>query len=671
MAANERIEIEIRGTDAFSGAFSRAGATVIALNQAVQLAQQAFRGLNTAFLAVVETSDKFRRVEIQLTSLTGSLGEAREALAGLQQLARETPQRLVTLQAAFVRLKATGVEDTERAIRALTNAVAAFGGTDDDLRLATLAIQQMAGKGVISMEELRRQLGERIPTAIKIMARELDLSTAELFKRVEAGALDATTGINALITGFEKDFSGAAERMVNTWAGATSNLADAWDQFLRALGDTGVLDAAIDTLKVLTLIMRDLVDLLKRDVVEELAEASERLAVLEERAERGGNAFGELNEEMSSLRITILELTPQVDGLAEDLESVGAGLGLSTQEAAKFKEGLAKLKKEAEDLAAVMDTLRVGFEMDFDVPEIPLTELLDEQAILADANRIFRQMAEDMEGVFEDSEIDLGDTFAGIGNQFAGQVAGLSGAIAGFQQGGPLGAIGGFGAELLLSNEKFQEALAPLNEALIELTTPIAEALAPAMQAFVPILQRLQPVFELIGAMLEVHLAPLVAALEELARAMDTVNEALRDLGIKEERLEAEMQRMGEDLRRLGAEMQRWIDAIRDFIEEIKNFAGVGGGGGGEVESAIGVNVPGVDFHQGGILTNNDLIPFAGAAPGEGLFIGQTGERVLPRGESVGTGDIHITIQGTPTQDTVNELVRRLEEQSAIGRLRL
>ena len=41
---------------------------------------------------------------------------------------------------------------------------AQFGGDSEiPLKRAAIAIQQMSGKGVISMEELRQQLGEAVP----------------------------------------------------------------------------------------------------------------------------------------------------------------------------------------------------------------------------------------------------------------------------------------------------------------------------------------------------------------------------------------------------------------------------------------------------------------------------------------------------------------------------
>ncbi len=255
----EKIEIIISAKDQFSGAFRSLGGRIVAINQALQLAQQVLRPLVGGLNQVLETTDRFKRMEITLTAMSGSLGQARREMEFIRQAAKQTPATIATLTDSFVKLKSTGIEETERTLLALTDAVAAFGGSDQDLKLATLAFQQMAGKGVVSMEELRRQLGERIPTAIQILAREMDLTLPELFKAVESGSVDSREAIRAMTRGFEKDFSGASARLMKIWTGVTSNLTDAWDQFARALGESGVNEffiklgsVAIRTLNMIT-----------------------------------------------------------------------------------------------------------------------------------------------------------------------------------------------------------------------------------------------------------------------------------------------------------------------------------------------------------------------------------------------------------------------------------
>lgn len=59
----------------------------------------------------------------------------------------------------------------------------------DQMKLVFLALSQMVSKGVVSMEELRRQLGEQIPGAFELAAQAMDMETKEFSKFVAQGKL--------------------------------------------------------------------------------------------------------------------------------------------------------------------------------------------------------------------------------------------------------------------------------------------------------------------------------------------------------------------------------------------------------------------------------------------------------------------------------------------------
>jgi tape measure domain-containing protein len=59
--------------------------------------------------------------------------------------------------------------------------------TTDQMAGVMTALQQIAGKGTLSMEELRQQLGDRLPGAMQIAARSMNLPVAEFVKLVSEG----------------------------------------------------------------------------------------------------------------------------------------------------------------------------------------------------------------------------------------------------------------------------------------------------------------------------------------------------------------------------------------------------------------------------------------------------------------------------------------------------
>ena len=153
---------------------------------------------------------------------------------------------------AFVKLKAGGIDPTTGSLNALVNSVAQFGGDSEILKRAAVAIQQMSGKGVISMEELRQQLGEAVPTAMQSMADMMGVSMAKLVKDVSLGSVEAKSALDMLFIGMEVDSAGAADRLSRTFTGAMAQMQTAFMRFSDNMAKGGYLDALTDSLKQLS-----------------------------------------------------------------------------------------------------------------------------------------------------------------------------------------------------------------------------------------------------------------------------------------------------------------------------------------------------------------------------------------------------------------------------------
>jgi len=184
-----------------------------------------------------EVTVEAERTKAMLEGLYGSSEQGRAAFEWILRL--DVPFGLDAIQDAFVKLRSVGIDPTSGSLEALLGGVAAFGGTNEVLKRSAIAIQQMAGKGVISMEELRQQLGEAIPTAMQTMADEMGMTVKEMVDVISKGNLDATTGLTALFEGLEKRYSGASQRMMKTWGGMTRKLAKEWTIFRIKVMETG------------------------------------------------------------------------------------------------------------------------------------------------------------------------------------------------------------------------------------------------------------------------------------------------------------------------------------------------------------------------------------------------------------------------------------------------
>lgn len=173
------------------------------------------------------------------------------------KLGKEAPFAINELAGAMVKLRSAGIDPTTGSMQALADSVAAFGGDDQTLHRATIAIQQMAGKGVISMEELRQQLGEAVPTAMQMMAKGAGISMAELTKKVSSGTVEARSALRILFFEMEREYAGSAKKMMTTWNGMVSRLKTEWMLFAKDIGDAGLFEQAKGGLTAAMQALRD------------------------------------------------------------------------------------------------------------------------------------------------------------------------------------------------------------------------------------------------------------------------------------------------------------------------------------------------------------------------------------------------------------------------------
>ena len=143
--------------------------------------------------SVAEYSAQLGKLRIALQGVSRSQFEYNSALDAIQQATKDfaIPQSVLTKQ--FTRLQASvsgaggSLNDTNTAFRGIVAAVRATGGSLQDVDSALTATAQVFSKGKVSAEELRQQIGERLPGAFTIFAESIGKTPAELDKALEKG----------------------------------------------------------------------------------------------------------------------------------------------------------------------------------------------------------------------------------------------------------------------------------------------------------------------------------------------------------------------------------------------------------------------------------------------------------------------------------------------------
>lgn len=150
-------------------------------------------GIRQALGATAEYSANLDKLRIALKGVTTSSEEYQQGLSFVQESTERfaIPQEILTRQ--FTKLQASvqgaggNLDDTKTAFNGIVAAVRATGGSLADVDAALTATAQVFSKGKVSAEELRQQIGERLPGAFTLFAESMGLTPAELDKALEQG----------------------------------------------------------------------------------------------------------------------------------------------------------------------------------------------------------------------------------------------------------------------------------------------------------------------------------------------------------------------------------------------------------------------------------------------------------------------------------------------------
>jgi tape measure domain-containing protein len=162
-----------------------AGAAVGALTD---LAGAAANYANQAAIAAAETA----KFELALRGVTSG-SDYTTALEDIAQLSDQFTQDLGTTTEQFTKLTAAttangiSIDETAEVYRGLAAANLALGGNSERLQGILLATSQVFSKGKVQAEELRGQIGERLPGAFALFAKAVGKTPAELDKALERG----------------------------------------------------------------------------------------------------------------------------------------------------------------------------------------------------------------------------------------------------------------------------------------------------------------------------------------------------------------------------------------------------------------------------------------------------------------------------------------------------
>jgi tape measure domain-containing protein len=229
LAAGAQIAGTIAGAGVFGGLEGAAGAGIGAIvggvpgaitGGAIGAQVGMFRqGLGDVATYAAELSKQRQALRL----VTKDSFEYQRALSFINQTSRDLaiPQEIITRQ--FTQLTASvkgaggNVRDAEKAFIGVASGIRGTGGSLEQLDSALTATSQVFSKGKVSAEELRQQIGERLPGAFSLFAKALDMTPQELDKALEKGQVSL------------QDFQLFAEKLFLEYGESAKILADGPD----------------------------------------------------------------------------------------------------------------------------------------------------------------------------------------------------------------------------------------------------------------------------------------------------------------------------------------------------------------------------------------------------------------------------------------------------------
>ena len=194
-------------------------------------------GLAALGVASVKVGASLQSTKTAFTNMLGSAEKAQDFLGKMQDFAAKTPFEFSQVSQAAQKFIAFGfsAEQVIPTLTAVGDAAAGVGLGAEGINRITLALGQMAAKSKVQAGEMMQLTETGIP-AWKMLTDQIGVSVPEAMDRVSKGAIDAATGITALVSGMEQSFGGMMDQQSQTISGTWSTLMDGLEQSAAQVG---------------------------------------------------------------------------------------------------------------------------------------------------------------------------------------------------------------------------------------------------------------------------------------------------------------------------------------------------------------------------------------------------------------------------------------------------
>jgi hypothetical protein len=213
------------------------GSTMGNISHVSNLAMESLGGIAAAFAAkelaskLISVQREFDVLNSSLITVTGSSYKADQAFGWIQKFAATTPYQLNDVTGAFVKMKALGLDSSEKALASYGNTASAMGKNLNQM------IEAVADASTGEFERLKefgikaKQQGDEVSLTFQGVTTNIGNNASEITKYLRDIG--------------DVNFAGAMETRASTLDGALSNLKDNLDSIARTVNNSTGFSAAI------------------------------------------------------------------------------------------------------------------------------------------------------------------------------------------------------------------------------------------------------------------------------------------------------------------------------------------------------------------------------------------------------------------------------------------
>jgi len=287
--------------------------------------------------SLITTEINLRRLRVALKNVIPDTDEYNQSLKFLSTTSKKYGQDLEVLTDTYKNFiassQASGLQlnERQRIYESIIKSGSALALSNDQIQGSLLAVSQMFSKGKVSAEELRGQLGERLPGAFGLMAKALKVSEAELGKMLETGQVLAKDALPLLANELEKAYGDKAQANLQTVGGAWNVLKTNISEYVSSANESGSVTKKLADLILflgqnISTIIKTAYELVKVFVIFKTVMKAMEL----------GKAFNEWRKTPA----VIESVTESVEGLTESAERSTGALGEAETAGSKFGKAL-------------------------------------------------------------------------------------------------------------------------------------------------------------------------------------------------------------------------------------------------------------------------------------------------------------------------------------------